>query len=228
MTKTSATSLTRARFASVVFDVDSTLVTLEGIDWLAERRGPHVAEQCASLTMRSMAGEIPIEAVYEQRLLAIVPTQVELEALSNAYIAAVQPGARALITALRTAGVMVYMVSGGIRDAMVPLAAYLGVPEPHLHAVQLATNASDQFVHLRGVQPLATQRGKPDVISTLRMPRPSVMIGDGATDAAARTATDCFIAYTGVVERAAVVASADHVAKSFAELTVLLFEETPC
>lgn len=227
MTVHNASATQPARFATVIFDVDSTLVTLEGIDWLAARRGAAVADMCASLTARSMAGELPIEAVYEQRLLAIAPTRVEMDALAQAYCEALQPGAIELVQALQRAGTQVYMVSGGIRDALVPLAALLNIPPSHLHAVQLTANSAGEFVALSGQQPLATHTGKPEVIQSLHVPRPAVMIGDGATDAAARTVTDCFIAFTGVVQRDAVVERADLVANNFAELSSLLFGSHP-
>lgn len=44
------------------------------------------------------------------------------------------------------------------------------------------------------------------------------MIGDGATDAEARSVTDAFVAFTGVVARPGVIARADAVAASWAEV----------
>ena len=46
--------MTEMRFASVVLDVDSTLCGIEGIDFLAARRGPDVGERIAELTDRAM------------------------------------------------------------------------------------------------------------------------------------------------------------------------------
>ena len=212
------------RFASVVFDVDSTLADIEGIDWLAALRSPEVARACADLTARAMAGEMPIEAVYEQRLRAIAPTASELSALGEAYRLAVQPGAGALVDALREAGCQVHMVSGGLRGALLPLASDLGVVPENLHAVSLLADDAGYLVSLDGAQPLATQQGKAMVLAGLKLPRPSVMIGDGATDAAARGVVDSFIAYTGVARRAAVVELADAEASDFAALRDLLFE----
>ena len=52
------------RFASVVLDVDSTLCGVEGVDWLAQRRGADVAARTRALTERAMNGEIPLDSVY--------------------------------------------------------------------------------------------------------------------------------------------------------------------
>jgi hypothetical protein len=93
-----------------------------------------------------------------------------------------------------------------------------------VHAVGLTADADGHLVHLAGgAQPLATQGGKPHVIRHLALPRPSVMVGDGSTDAAARPEVDAFIAYTGIARRAAVVAQASADANSMTALHALLF-----
>ncbi len=211
-----------ARFATVVFDVDSTIASIEGIDWLAERRSAEVAAQCIALTSRAMAGEIPFEEVYTHRLELIRPTQVDLDALAEAYLASVAPRAAQLIKGLHAVGTTVLLVSGGLHAAIEPLARLLDVPAQHVHAVRVSANAHGEFVFLDGAQPLATQQGKPRVISQLDLPRPTVMIGDGATDAAARGVVDQFIAYTGAARRESVVAVADAVAEDFVDLVPLL------
>ena len=212
------------RFASVVFDVDSTLSSIEGIDWLAAQRGPEIAQRCESLTAEAMAGALPLEAVYLQRLAAIRPTAAELQALGAEYCRTVQPGAAELIAALQAQGVRVHLVSGGLRAALLPLAAQLGVPATALHAVEVAPDDEGCLTLLDGDQPLATQRGKPHVVHYLALPAPIAMIGDGSTDAAVRDVAHCtFIAYTGVARRAAVVEKAAAEAPSFDALAALLF-----
>jgi phosphoserine phosphatase len=110
----------KARFASVVLDVDSTLTSLEGIDWLAALRGEDVAREITALTDRAMAGEIPLESVYAERLAIIRPTRIEVAALGHAYVKAVQPGARALCAVLAQSGSEVTLLSGGLREAILP------------------------------------------------------------------------------------------------------------
>ncbi|MBY0488787.1 MAG: HAD-IB family phosphatase [Gemmatimonadaceae bacterium] len=215
--------LREPRFKTVVFDVDSTLAAIEGIDWLAQLRGPEVAAESAALTEQAMNGELPIDAVYTRRLERIRPTAGELLSLADAYNKAMQPGVVELINALHSARVHVHLLSGGLRPSIMPMAIRLGIQGHRVHAVSLARDVDGTFSKLDGDQPLATQRGKPLVVQQLALRKPIVMIGDGSTDAAVRGVVDEFIAYTGVARREAVVKVADHEAKSFSELDELLF-----
>lgn len=214
----------RPRFASVVFDADSTLVAIEGVDWLGACRGFDVGRIVQDLTTRAMAGELPLEQVYAARLDAIRPTRSEVSLLSSAYMHAIEPGALLLLQQLRDAHVKLAIVSGGLRAALLPLANMLSIPEHDVHAVDLIFDDNDAYVSLAPSQPLSQQQGKPVVVRALNLPRRSVMIGDGSTDAAVRGVTDEFIAYTRVARREPVVASADAEARDFIELTKLLFE----
>lgn len=215
--------LREPRFKTVVFDVDSTLAAIEGIDWLAQLRGPEVAAESAALTEQAMNGELPIDAVYTRRLERIRPTAGELLSLADAYNKAMQPGVVELINALHSARVHVHLLSGGLRPSIMPMAIRLGIQGHRVHAVSLARDVDGTFSKLDGDQPLATQRGKPLVVQQLALRKPIAMIGDGSTDAAVRGVVDEFIAYTGVARREAVVKVADHEAKSFQELDDLLF-----
>ncbi len=216
---------THARFASVVLDVDSTLTGLEGIDWLAALRGDDIARQITALTDRAMAGEIPLESVYADRLALIRPTRDEIALLGRAYIREVQPGARALCAMLAASGSDVTLLSGGLRDAILPFAEYLDIPASRVHAVSVVYDADGRYAGMDGEQPLATQRGKPATLFALALPRPLVMVGDGSTDAAVRGLSNAFYAYTGVAHRPSVVAVADAEATDFHVLHDLLLRE---
>jgi phosphoserine phosphatase len=215
--------MTTPKFKTVVFDVDSTLAAIEGIDWLAALRDPEIARESEELTAKAMAGEMPIEAVYTRRLARIRPTGAELLMLADAYQHTAEAGARELIAELQAAKVHVHLLSGGLRASIIPLALQLGVPADRVHAVSLARDEDGTFSLLDGEQPLATQQGKPLTVQRLQLRTPVAMVGDGSTDAAVRGVVDSFIAYTGVARREKVVAVADAEARSFEELRALLF-----
>lgn len=203
------------KFASVVLDVDSTLCGVEGIDWLAQRRGPEVARRIRELTDRAMNGEIALESVYGERLSAIRPTRSDVEELAQVYRRALADGAAEAMSAWTKRGLRVALVSGGIREAIAPLARELGVP---VHAVSLRFDESGSYADYDRASPLTTQEGKLAVVKALALPRPVLAVGDGSTDILMKQAADRFVAYTGFARRDQVVAAADSAAGSFAEL----------
>ncbi|HEX8851334.1 MAG TPA: HAD-IB family phosphatase [Gemmatimonadaceae bacterium] len=206
------------KFASVVLDVDSTLAGVEGIDWLAAQRGPDMAKRIAELTDMAMRGEISLDEIYGRRLSMIRPTHREIGALSKRYVEAMAPGAREAVGRLRDAGVAIAVVSGGIREAIVPLALSIGVHGSALRAVSVYFEEHGEYTGFEKDSPLATQRGKAEVVRALALPAPVLAVGDGATDLAMRPAVNAFAAYTGFVRREPVVRDADFVLESFAQL----------
>ena len=206
------------RYRTVVLDVDSTLCGLEGVDWLAAQRGAATALQVARLTQRAMDGEITLDAVYGARLDLIRPAAPEITSLALAYRRALAPGAAAAVSRLVRHGVRVVLVSGGIREAIAPIAAGLRLPPHDVHAVSVRFDAAGAYGGFDATSPLATQSGKLLVVQRLALPRPVLAVGDGATDLAVRPAVDAFAAYTGFVRREAVAAAADFELHSFDQL----------
>ena len=209
-------------YSSVVLDVDSTLCGIEGIDWLAARRGPQAGRRIAELTDRAMNGDLALDAVYGERLGAVRPSRGDLEALASAYEQALAPGAAAAIERMREAGRRIVLVSGGIRNAILPVARALGIDELDVHAVSVLVDESGEYESYDAHSPMTTADGKRGVVASLDLPRRLVAVGDGATDLAIKPVADAFIAFTGFVRREPVVAGADAVVNSFDQLVELV------
>ena len=211
-------------FASVILDVDSTVCGIEGIDWLAEQRGATVGARVTELTDRAMRGEIPLDSVYGERLALVRPTRDDLAALGAAYVDAVAAGAADAIQRMRRAGTQVALVSGGIREAILPLARAIGIADADVHAVSVRFDAHGAYAGFDTESPLATAGGKATVARALMLPPRVLCVGDGATDLAMRPMVDAFAAFTGFVRRESVVAAADHVLTSFDQIVELVCE----
>ena len=214
--------MSAAGYASVVLDVDSTLCGIEGIDWLAARRGPAAGARIAELTDRAMNGDLALDAVYGERLGAVRPTQDDLAALAAAYASALAPGAESAIARMRAAGRRIVLVSGGIRNAILPVARRLGIDETDVHAVNVLVDDEGEYETYDAHSPMTTAEGKRSVVAALDLPRRLAAVGDGATDLAIRPVADAFIAFTGYVRREPVVAGADAVVESFDQLVELV------
>jgi HAD superfamily phosphoserine phosphatase-like hydrolase len=215
------------RFRTVILDVDSTLSAIEGIDWLARNRGGDLGARIAMLTDRAMNGEIALDAVYGERLALVRPTRAELDALGDAYVAALSEGAREAVAALQAAGARVVIVSGGLRHAILPLARHLGVPAADVHAVRIDVDDAGEYAGFDESSPLAREGGKLELLRSLDLPRPVLGVGDGITDAEMKPALDAFALFTGHVRREVAARAADVELASFAQLVPYVVTSTP-
>lgn len=200
------------RFGTVVFDCDSTLSAIEGVDELAAGH----REAIAALTDSAMRGAVSLESVYGARLALIRPTRAAVEALAGQYIAAAVPDARETVQALLQGGIEVRILSGGLRQAILPFAAWLGLQDDHVAAVDLRFSADGSYAGFDEASPLGRSGGKHTVMEAWRqsLPGPILMVGDGITDLEARPAVERFVAFAGVIDRPAVTAAADAVIRA--------------
>lgn len=192
-------------FHTVFFDVDSTLVTIEGIDALA-KGDPEIAE----MTRQAMNGEIPVDQVYGRRLERIGPTRDDVARLGLLYIHSLVPGARDVFATLLGARVDVQLVTAGIDQAIQPLARELGIAPRAVHAVRLDFDGAGSYTGFDRRSFLTRPGGKELVIRDIRARAKgkAAFVGDGISDAEARDAVDLFIGFGGVAVRAAVRALA--------------------
>jgi len=194
-------------FDIICFDCDSTLSKIEGIDELAKNVG--LGEELAELTNAAMNGIVPLEAVYEKRLALIQPKQADIDALAQQYIAEIVDGVTAVFATLQAQGKTVHIISGGLRQAILPLAAYLNVPDDCVHAVDIYFNDDGSYKDYERASPLARTGGKADIVSQIKGQYTIAVIGDGKTDMEAKQAGAFVIGFGGVVDRAIVRELAD-------------------
>jgi phosphoserine phosphatase len=206
------------RFQSVLFDCDSTLSEIEGIEELAVAH----REEIVALTEAAMLGAMPLEAVYGRRLAIIRPTRQAVERVGEMYVERLVAGARDVVASLTSLGIDVRIISGGLLPAVLRVARELDIPDDRVAAVDIFFDARGAYAGFDETSPLARQRGKALVIAAWSdLARPTMLVGDGATDLEARSVVDRFVAFAGVVERPNVTAHAEVVIRGLSLLPVL-------
>ncbi|MBD3298803.1 MAG: HAD-IB family phosphatase [candidate division Zixibacteria bacterium] len=196
------------RIDSVIFDCDSTLSSIEGVDELAERAG--VGDDIRTLTKASMEGDVNLEDVYGKRLELIRPNTDDLAWLGLRYVEAIVDGAGHAIATIQVTGRAVYIVSGGILQALHVLARELKVPQSHVFGVAVHLSEDGSYAGYDTDAPTAHSGGKTEIIrGIIANGRRAVMIGDGVTDLEAQRLGVPVIGFGGVVTRPAVKAQAD-------------------
>jgi phosphoserine phosphatase len=202
----------------LVSDMDSTIITVECIDELADVLG--IKPEVAAITRRAMAGELDFRAALAARvaLLAGLP----IEAFDEVYRERVRlmPGAESLVRTMHARGALTALVSGGF----VPFAERVRRAVGFDLAQANRLEAIDGRLTGRLLEPVHGPDSKRAMLERLIAERglrrsQSLAVGDGANDLPMLAA-----AGLGVAFRAhAPVAAAARVAISHGDLSALLY-----
>ena len=122
------------RKAILIADMDSTIITSESLDELAMLAG--IGEQVASITRRSMAGELDFETALDERvaMLAGKPKELIDQIIADSKL---KDGARLLVQTMRAHGAFCYLVSGGFDILTGPIAAKCGFHDHHANHLHI-------------------------------------------------------------------------------------------
>ena len=214
----------------IVFDVDSTLLSVESLDFAVERAlqtapdGAERAQALRALTDQGMAGEIDFRTSLERRIAIAGLTHASVAEACEALRQYITPGMKQLVADLRRGGFLVMAVSGGFADLIAPALSDLGFGANALHANHFLFDDKNAVVDFERSNPLSRSGGKAEVLAALKTQSAAahaVMVGDGMTDyeAYAAGAADHFIGFGGVTTREAVKAKAPAWAESVAGLS---------
>jgi phosphoserine phosphatase len=168
----------------VVFDMDSTLITQEVIDLLAEtiKDPPDLAERVAEITHRAMSGELEFDASFRERvnLLKGLPETIfeDLRPVLN-----VTNGVPQLIKALKRLGVKTAVLSGGFLPLTGWLAKQLGID--YAHANEVVIEDGKLTGEVKGV--IVGKQRKHDLLIEIAAKEnidlsQVIAVGDGAND----------------------------------------------
>ena len=182
------------RVRLVAMDMDSTLITIECIDEIADLQG--LKPEVAAITARAMRGEIDFRASLAERvaLLAGLP----VSALERVYDERLRlsPGAERMIATFKAAGAKLLLVSGGFTFFTDRLRDRLGFDATLSNTLEIVDGALtgrlqgdivDAEAKAAALRAHASaERGADGIV---------VAIGDGANDLPMLAAADVSIAY---------------------------------
>lgn len=199
----------RAR-SLIVADMDSTMITIECIDELADYAG--IKPQIAEVTERAMRGELDFEDALRSRvaLLEGLPESVIAQCLAERVV--IMPGARALVRTIRANGGMAVLVSGGFTRFADPVAEEIGFNTAIANRLGIANGVLTGKVEgeIVGAQTkrttLLTARAENNLPASA-----SLAVGDGANDIPMIEVAGLGVAYHAKPKTAAAAAArVDH------------------
>lgn len=204
----------------LIADMDSTMITVECIDELADYAG--LKPQIAAVTEAAMRGEMDFEAALDARVGL-------LKGLDSAMIercleerVEVMPGAVALVRTMRSRGAHTILVSGGFTHFAEPVAARIGFDRVIANRLGIAGGVLDGTVARPIVDAGTKEATLVEAIESHGIsPEATLAVGDGANDLAMIRRAALGVAFHAKpVVAAAADARIDH-----GDLTALLYAQ---
>ena len=186
---------TNRRKRLLIADMDSTIITSESLDDMAEIAG--LSSAILPITARAMRGELDFEAALDERVAVLrgLPTSLIEQALDEARLTA---GARQLVQTMRANGAECYLVSGGFTAITGPIAVACGFHGDHANILETKNGRLTGTV----AKPVLDRDSKLQFLdrycASLGIGREAAAcIGDGANDLAMLQAAGLGVAFNG-------------------------------
>ena len=165
----------------LVADMDSTMITIECIDELADYAG--IKPQIAEVTERAMRGELDFESALDARVALLKGLEEGAIDRCHAERVKLMPGAQALIRTMKAHGARTVLVSGGFTVFADKVAESIGFDRAISNRLGLAGGMLDGTV----ARPIVGSATKRETLIAERealglAPSQTLAVGDGAND----------------------------------------------
>ncbi len=178
----------------IVADMDSTMITVECIDELADYAG--IKAQVAEVTEAAMRGELDFEAALDARVALLTGMDESVIARCLAERVKIMPGAKALIQTMRAKGATAILVSGGFTRFAEPVANEIGFNKAIANVLEIEGGKLTGKV----AKPIVDASTKLATLAEATLDlglfdHETLAVGDGANDLAMITQAGLGVAY---------------------------------
>lgn len=216
-----------------VIDFDSTFVTIEALDTLAEIALANSADkeaitlQIKGITQLGMEGKMTFTQTLEQRLALFSANKTHIEHLIKKLKKSITPSIARNKAFFKKHGKNIYIISGGFSEYIAPIVTSFGIPEKNILANNFIFDKSGSITGFNKKNFLAQKQGKVKAVKSLKLAGDIFVIGDGYTDYEIKKygAADTFYGFTENVRRDSVANLADREIASFDELLYEIHQE---
>ncbi|MES2832214.1 MAG: phosphoserine phosphatase SerB [Pseudomonadota bacterium] len=168
-------------FKLLVMDMDSTLITIECIDEIADMQG--LKPQVAAITEATMRGDLPFPESLVRRVALL--EGLDASALKRVIDERLQlsSGAEAMLAAVQAAGLKTLLVSGGFTYFTNHMQETLGLDFAHANQLEIVDGKLTGRVLGEIVDAEAKRQTVEETCANLGItPAQTIIMGDGAND----------------------------------------------
>lgn len=211
----------------ILFDLDSTLIKIEGFDEIGARKG--IRNKIAEITKKTMDGELPFAEAFAQKLNILSPNLDDVEWLIEKCEDHIETNAIETIESLKQNGVKVGILSNGLEKVVKAFGQKYGFDMDYCIGLFANFDTEGNFAGLSSDDPLTKDDGKSTIIKSIKNSKNDkiIFVGDSAKDMEAGKNADLFVGYGGVVEREKVVRNAEHFAHNMSEVLEIIYKQFP-
>ncbi len=168
-------------FKLLVMDMDSTLITIECIDEIADMQG--LKPQVAKITEAAMRGELEFRDSLTRRVALL--KGLDASALQRVYDERLRlsPGAEKMLAAVKAAGLKTLLVSGGFTFFTDRIKSRLGLDYTHSNLLEITDGKLTGHVVGHIVDADEKKRTTERICAELKIgTEQAIVMGDGAND----------------------------------------------
>jgi len=167
----------------LIADMDSTMITVECIDELADYAG--IKPQIAAVTEAAMRGELDFEAALDARVALLKGLDESVIERCLAERVTIMPGAVALVRTMKARGALTILVSGGFTRFAEPVAAMIGFDRAIANRLEIGNGVLTGTVAKPIVGSDTKLQTLLNAVAELDLPLETTLaVGDGANDLA--------------------------------------------
>ncbi|MFO7807026.1 MAG: HAD-IB family phosphatase [Candidatus Moraniibacteriota bacterium] len=216
--------------ASLVIDFDSTIIKEETLEMIAEEAleahpyGNKIRHKIEEITDMGMRGFISFSDSLESRVKLFTANKNSINKIKTKIDKKISDSFLKNQSFFKENGEKIFIVSGGFKDCVVPVAKELSIPEENIFANDFVFNSAEEIISIDKEKFLAQDRGKVKQVEALNILGHCCVIGDGYTDYQIKEdgMANYFIAYTEHKKRPEVCRECDFEANNFNEVMDIL------
>ena len=165
----------------LVADMDSTMITVECIDELADYAG--IKPEVAAVTERAMRGELDFEAALDARVRLLEGLDEGVIDRCLAERVRIMPGAHALVRTMRARGALCVLVSGGFTRFAEQVATDIGFTRAIANVLEMGNGRLTGRVQRPIIGAEAKEQTLRAAVAEVGVgPEAALAVGDGAND----------------------------------------------